>query len=341
MSYKEKKAEKPYKMHLQLPNKILRGIFWAILLFIFLRGILSFLKPDRTVEILEQVTVLKTVHSEELRQSSEIEKFAESFIYEWTTYEKNGREDFKNKVGKYLHKDLLKEDVYSFKTDSSNVYVNAYRIEDTGTNIYYVYVRAKVSQSITVEDKRDERETEKITEKTAEVIEKIETVITEEYIYKVPIEVVEEGKYLVRYLPKITNDDSYYSATSNIIDGIPEGFEEIKNIGAIETSIVNFLKSYYAGDESVVDYYLDVSADRSKFTTLKEEFLNFLRLENLKIYKNEEGVLYANVKYKVKNSTEEVYLQNIFLELTESVEGNRFYIKNMELGMENLRKGGL
>jgi len=341
MKIRKEKEEKPYKMQLQLPNKILRRIFWGILLFVFLRGIISFIRPDKTVETLEQVHELKGLYSEEIKLTTEIENFAKDFIYNWTTYKKDGKVDFENSIEKYVYKELLKENPYDFKTDSSNIYVNSYRVENTGTSIWYVYVKTKVSQTVLVEEKKvkeTEKETETKVEKEVKA-EKVEMVVTEEYIYKVPVEVT-EGKYLIRYLPQIVNDDFYYEVESSIVDSIPDGFEEIKNVGVIETSIINFLKSYYSEDQSVIDYYLDTLADKDKFITLQNKSFVFASLKDFKVYKNQAGVIYANVKYNTINANEVTYLQNVWFELVELSEDNRIYIRNMELSIENLKRGG-
>lgn len=315
---KPRKEKKPkyYIMRKNTVMKVLRVIFWVMLIFIFIRGVITIFRPDKEDEVSRMISEFKENYNNFTNQNTEIMSFAQNFANEYLTYEARGEADYKKRLEPYMSSAVLSGHINDFAAAADAVYVQAYRMEDYSENQKDVYVLAEV-------------------EYTTRKLEADQTYTTatsrNELVLKVPV-YCENGAYIVESLPLIVSDDV------NLEKYLPEEYYgttlEDSKAASVKTSVQNFLKAYFEQDESVINYYLAASADKTAFSGLHGRFA-FIGIDTIKIYQDAGGDIVCLVDFQVQDTENDVkMMQTVNLTIQES--GGKYYITAM-----NARKGNL
>ncbi len=324
ITLKEKvpKIKKPkstqYVLRKNKGMKALRIILWVILIFLFIRGVVSCFKTDTEEQAIQMITEFKENYNDFTNQNTEIMSFAQNFVKEYLTYEIRGESDYKKRLQEYVGANILNStNINDFSASAKAIYVQSYRIEAYSENQSDVYVLADVeytSQTLADDGK---------------------TYITESSIKQMSLSVPifhQNGKYIVESLPLVVTDsvqiDTYmveeYYGTA-ISDVMSE---------KIEKSIDNFLKAYFEQDESVINYYLSTDADKDKFTGFHGRF-TYAGMDSIKCYRDVGEDIICLVEFRIQDKENGVkMLQKINLFVQES--GGKFYIESMGTRTGNL-----
>lgn len=315
---KEKSDE--YIMKKNTGMMILRIIFWIILIFIFIRGIITIFRPDKEDTVDQMISEFKANYNTFTNENEEVMSFAQNFAKEYLTYAVKGEEDYKKRIQTYVTAAFLNAgDICDFSSSAEASYVQAYKMEDYSTDQKDVYVLAKIKYSM------------------QKLAEDGQTYTTEEssnqLVLKVPV-YCQNGSYVVENIPQIVSDTNYLN-DYKVEDYYGTSLTDIQNT-AVETSVVNFLKAYYEQDESVIDYYLGDNADKSNFTGLAGRF-TFMSIDTINSYLMESGDIICLVTYMIKDSENGAkMLQKINLSVQEN--GGKYYIESMNVRTGNLNR---
>lgn len=314
---KNQKGEKSgYVMRKNTGMKVLRVLFWGMLAFVFVRGVVSILKPDKEEAVSRMISEFRSNYSDFTNQNNEVMSFAQNFVNEYLTYSIRGEEDYKRRLEPYVASSVLSSHINDLTAAADAIYVQAYRMEDYSQSQKDVYVLAEVEYT-----------TRKLE------ADQTYTAVTSrnQLVLKVPV-YCEGGAYIVENLPLIVSDavnlekyvaEEYYGTTL-----------EDSKAAAVETSVQNFLKAYFEQDESVINYYLATSADKEAFSGLHGRFA-FLGIDAIKSYQDAGGDIVCLVEFQVQDSENNVkMLQKINLAIQEN--GGRYYITAMNARTGNL-----
>lgn len=305
-----------YVMKKNASLKILRVVLWAMIGFIFFKGVLSCFQRDRADEVDAMIRNFKANYSQFTGENEEVMAFAQNFAREYLTYTARGEEDYKNRLKDYVATNFFNESTQDFTASAEAVYVQAYRMEDYTGSQKDVYVQAEVEYTRRL---------------LQDGISYTEEVTRQPVTLKVPI-YCNKGTYVVESLPLMVSDsvlekyaaEEYYGSSLTDTES-----EKIK--GAVD----NFLKAYCEQDESVIDYYLDASADRTVFAGLNGRF-TYQGITDMKCYRDTTGDIVCLVKFKVQDIGNDVkLLQKINLVIEQS--GDRYYVKEMNARIGNLK----
>ncbi len=314
---KEKKThDKGYILKKNIGMRVLRVLLWIILVFIFVRGIVAIFNSDKEAEMKRLIADFKVEYGNFTNQNNEVMAFAQNFVREYLTYEIKGEEDYKNRLKPYVSKTFLNDSLNDFKNSAAAVYVQAYRMEEYSPNQVDVYVLAEVEYySRTLDNDAQSYVT---------------NCSRSQIVLNVPVYISAEQSYVVENIP-LPVTDSVYLEEFGIQEYSGTGLEDTT---AIKTSIENFLKAYFEQDESVINYYLDIGADKEKFSGLKGRF-TFLGIDDLKCYQEPGADITCLVEFNIKDiSNDAKLLQKINLSVRES--GGKYYIKSMGTRTGNL-----
>lgn len=311
IGFKEKQKAKAkddtYIMKKNTGMMIFRVLFWLILIFIFARGVIEIVRPDKESELTRLIQEFKQEQQLVGNAPDEVMDFAQDFAKEYLTYQQSGETDFKDRIKPYVSKRIhTLSGIYSFRHAAKATYIHAYRREEEKNGQYNVYINAEI------------------------MYEKEQGNEYESCILKVPISVSELG-YCVTSLPMYVKDerlDDTYNA--------PESrFGTEIDSSLIEPSIKNFLDAYYAQDQSMINYLLTSDADKSKFIGMNKRY-TFKKIDTIKAYQ-QEGAAEINCILKIKiqdtMNEEEVY-QEFNMTVIES--NDKVYIKDIDTKITGL-----
>ena len=315
---KVKKAQREYTMRKNTGMKILRIILWVMLVFIFLRGIVSIFRPDTKDEVTAMITDFKENYNQFTNQNSELMSFAQNFTKEYLTYTARGETEYKNRLKPYVSSGLLNSTkINDCSADAEAVYVEAYKIEAYSDCQADVYVLADLEYSNRILEDDGQTYTTQITK--------------DQVILSVPV-YYKNGKYIVEDVPLMVTDtvkmDDY---TAEVYSGTSLSDEIQKEVSL---SVDNFLKAYCEQDESVIDYYLGSKADKTKFIGLHGRF-SYLGIDNIHCYQETGADMVCLVEFRIQDEINGVkMLQKINLSISKS--GGKFYINNINTRTGNL-----
>jgi len=296
--------------------KILRALFYIILLFFFARGVIVSLQPTDEEGLIRTMENFKQEFASFKGENEEIMAFAQNFAREYLTYTVRGAEEHKSRMQPYISNRINNiPHLTDFSGSTTVNYIQAYRKELYAPNQYDVYIKAEVSYStITVE--------EGLTITT--------TTIKPTYL-KVPV-FAGNGAYIIEDLPVF------------VADSLLKGNYNPKNISLsragdavvseIRVALLNFLTAYYEAEQSVIDYYLYRNADKSTFWGLDGRY-SFDRLDSLNVFNLSNNEYLCVVGIFIKDSINDVRLYQGF-NLIIRAEGSRYYIKDMNTKTINL-----
>ncbi len=299
------KQAKSYVMKTTRKMLILRVVLWVAIGFIFLRGVISCIRPNKASELNQIIDQFKTEYYGTKDTNYETLGFAENFCMEYLTYDKD-KEQFGKRISPYFSKKVNIEEIYDFNNICEATDVHAYKIDEISKNQVDVYVHCQVMYTFQ------------------------DTKTRKEVILKVPVYVGESG-YIIEDIPMYINDSMY--------DGQYEAdvtFDGGKSIDPepYETTITSFLTAYYNSDQNAVNYILSADADARKFRCLGNLY-SFTKLDNLQTFDISHGKILCLVSFKITDtSSGAIILQNINVTLTD--DGKRLYVKDMNTKIINL-----
>lgn len=315
---KEPKKSKSdaYVMKKNTGMKIMRVILWIILAFVFVKGIFSIFQRDKT-EVMEQmIQDFKENYSDFTSQNEEVTAFAQNFVREYLTYEVRGEEEYKERLKQYVAANFFRESVLDFKASAEAIYVNAYRMEDYSGMQKDVYVQAEVQYVKRVLQQDGQTYTEEYSRKPITL--------------KVPVYCA-EGAYVIESVPLVVSDSVYleqYAPEDYYNTAVSE-----EEAAAIRLSVENFLRAYCEQDKSVINYYLDSSADKSEFEGLEGRF-TYQEISKIRSYQY-NGIIICLVEFKIQDKgNDAVMLQKINLTMRET--GGKYYIESMDTRTGNI-----
>ena len=298
--------------------KILTFLLWGALLFIFIRGVIVSLQPTDEQQVKRTIENFRQEFATFKGENEEIMAFAQNFARQYLTYTAREAEEYKSRLQPYISSKVNSiSEITDFSGSATAIYVQAYRKEMYAPNQYDVYVLADVSYTTSAEN-----EDGTITNTTT---------INPTYI-KIPI-YARNGAYIVEDLPVFVSDSllmANYRPSG--ITGIDRASDAVTN--DIKTALLNFLTAYYEAEQSVIDYYLSSSADKSTFWGLDGRY-RFDRLDTLNCYSISSSEYLCLVGFYVTDSINGVRLYQEYNLLIRS-EGTRYYIKDMNTKTINL-----
>lgn len=306
---KKKSHDEGYVLKKNTGMRILRVFLWVMLSFIFIRGIISIFNSDKEEKMQRMISDFKTEYSEFTNQNNEVMAFAQNFAREYLTYDVKKEEDYKARLSPYVAKNFFSNSINDFRSTAKAIYVQAYRLEEYSKNQMDVYVLAEVEYT---SRHLDEENQAYVTESTQEQV-----------MLNIPV-YLSNGAYVVENIPLPVNDSIYLEQYS-----VKEYYgTTMDDTTALQTSIENFLKAYFEQDESIINYYLDASADKEKFAGLKGRF-SFLGIEDLKCFREQPGEdIICLVTFKLQDGGNAAkLLQKVNLCIREG--GEKYYIKSM------------
>lgn len=307
--------ENPYILKKNRRAKVLRFLFWAMLSFFFLKGVLSSFRGTMAGEAQQMITDFKTDFQNYKDQDTEILAFAQNFAKEYLTYEVKGEVDYKERLKPYAAGTILNT-AYDLKGNSEAAYVEAYRKEEYSADQVDVFVMTEVLYTSRV-----------LAENQTDYVDQVDRQNT---ILKIPIR-IEDDRYIVEDLPVFVNDDvkiADFTATQFRTKEVSDEQEQ-----AIQQSLMNFFKAYYEEDQNVINYYLSAEADKSKFEGLNKRF-TFSGIGDLKAYSN-AGRIYSLVTVNIQDINGVIMPQKFNLELTD--QDGKYYVKTMDARNINLK----
>lgn len=316
---KKKEKTEEYVIKKNTGMKVARVLFWLILIFIFIRGILSMFKTDTQKQAEELIRNFKAEYSDFTSQNAEIMAFAQNFCKEYMTYEKNGEDDYKNRLTPYVSSGFLaSSNIVDFTASAEVKYVQAYRIEDYSQSQKDVYVAAEIQYESRKLNDDGQTYTTSQSSRTMTL--------------RVPI-YVHAGSYVVEDIPLVVADESIY-IPDYVVETYYGNSVTDEKAAALKTSVENFLKAYLEQDESVINYYLDSDCNKEDFTGLAGRF-SFSAIDKISCYTDESGQYICIVDFFVQDAENGVkMLQKINLSMRES--SGKFYINDL-----NVRSGNL
>lgn len=327
-----KKPKKPkteeYVLKKNTGMKALRIVLWTMLVFVFFKGIVSiFQKEDGIDEVNAIINNFRQEFSSVKDENEELLSFAQNFGREYLTYRVGEKDDYIDRIREYASSTVYNNSsLVDFKASAVCTYINAYRKEEYAAGQYDVYVYAIVEyeKQILNEDGQNY---------TAEVTQAETTMIVPVY--------ASAGRYMVEDIPLFVADsvaDDSYTAQSGYSGGAT--LTDATKVEAVQTSIINFLTAYYTAEQSVIDYYLASTADRSSFVGLNGRY-SFEYLDSIKCYQNADGSILAVACFVIKDTVNEAQLYQEFnVLLKEDQASGRYYILDMNTKIKNIRMEG-
>lgn len=294
-----------YKMSKAGLRKVLRIVFWVILITFFIKGVFVSLRKDPTDEINRTIQEFKNNWNNNQARETEILAFAQNFTREYLTYTGKNEAEFIKRITPYVSQNVLRNN-FSFSNSAEAVYVQAYKIQDYSNYQKDVFVLADVSYQAPAQT-------------------------SEQIILKVPVASI-DGHYIIEDLPVFVNDNIKIAQyANNGVSGTDIGTDETN---AVKKSLANFFKSYYEDEQNVINYYLTKDANPSDFMGLNGR-VKFGEIKNIKCHSTADSleiICIVTVSAVDKNGV--AMPQNYNLRLIKL--DNMYYIKSMETRTSNL-----
>ena len=314
-----KQKSEGYVLKKNAGMRILRYAAWAMLVFVFIRGVVTIFAPDKEMEVRHLIAEFQDELNESKELNNEAMAFAQNFAREYLSYQTKGEQEYRERIKPYVSREVYNQsNIFDFKSSASASYVQAYRMEQYGDKQLDVYVLAEITytQNVLAEDKS--------------------TYITENKkcctVLKVPL-YADKGRYVVEALPVFVSDENgmeQYGVQDYVGTGMKDS--DKKNV---ETAVKNFLKAYYEQDETVIDYYLSKEADKSTFEGLAGRY-TFEKIVSLSCYQEQDADIICLLEYQIKDSVNSaVMMQKVNLQVKK--DGGRYYIVTMDARTGNLQ----
>jgi len=317
-----KPKEKDYVLKRNGYLKVLRAFLWAFIVFFFVKGILVTAQPTDEEQIDQTIKNFKQEFATFKGENEEIMSFAQNFAREYLTYSTKDEEGYRNRLQPYVSDRFLNmTDITDFSSNAEATYVQAYRKEQYSENQYDVYVLADITYTYT-DSFSDEDGT----------ITTVKHTKTDKSYLKIPVYAA-NGAYIIEDLPVFVADSLLFGDYDTAAISGSKASDAVT--ADIKTTLLNFFSAYYEADQSVIDYYISSTADKSTFWGLYGRY-QFDSITSLNCY-TVEGVngYVCLVNIKIKDSGNNATLSQQYNLLIRS-EGTRYYIQDMNTKTMNL-----
>lgn len=303
-------------------KKIARVLLWGMIIFISIRGIVAIAKPDPLNEVQRKTDTFIREQQDRENLGFELQSFAQNFVKEYLSYESGRIDDYSRRVAPYTSTHVNFSGIQNFKNTATASYVQAYHMEQYDKNQYDIYVLATVEYDVPQPAKEGEDAASGSVK-----IEKSDTYL------KVPVRVLEPGKYIVEDFPVFTAAPIAWSYKPVQF----EGSEVDKSIStAIEGVLNNFYTAYYQENQTRIDYFLDPEADKYLFKGLNGRY-KFIKINNLKCSEDPQNsnkiLSLTELTVEDRNGQQLIQRFNVLLRR----DGDRYYIAQMDTKTVDLK----
>lgn len=316
----KKDKENLFIMRRDTKLRIGRFLIWAMMAFIFFRGVITCIQPDPRTEVNQAIQHFKSELDSFQSLDSELLAFAENFAVRYFTYHSGGEAEYSDGL-----KAFAAPQVSNIGFDIPNgaacrvLYANAYRKEQQSEDQYDIWVMLELEY--TTERRLDEGG---YTSQTS----------TEQTIIRVPV-MEQNGRYIVEDLPAFANDNSVIKKyTPESFKGGSECSDSVRQ--SVKKALTNFFIAYCRDEQSVINYYLSPKADQSDFIGLNGR-VQFNKIESLSVYPvpNENNRFIALVTLNLRDKNGMTFPQSYHIELL--YRDDQFYIETMDLRTQNIK----
>lgn len=272
----------------------IRGVVWAVLLILVVRGIVAFVKPPRPV-----INEIKYMQS--LSESDMVKAFAEQFVKEYLTYTSKDQGDYKNRLQKYTSNMISANNVIGW---SEVLEANVWQLRKIDDNNAVVVIHAVVRQGKEydtvnivnpglVDQSQNPAQQPTTMKNTANNIE-----YKEELYIKVPVKVIKESSFVVTDYPvfiepfEVVND--YYNDDTQTLEAASDNVRT-----EIKTLMDNFFQIYDDGTSDQISYYM---LDSQKMRGFEGKYI-YKRIVTYEVYKlnNVEDEVIADVQIETND----------------------------------------
>ncbi len=321
---KEKKVQpgkksEGYVLKKNTAMKILRYIAWAMLIFVFVRGVITIFAPDKETEVRHMIAAFKADLNGYKELNNEAMAFAQNFAKEYLSYKVKAEQEYMDRIKPYVSEAVRSQsNIWDFKNSATASYVQAYRMEQYGEKQLDVYVLAEITYTTNVLTEDQGKYTTDVKECQS--------------VLKVPL-YADNGKYVVESLPVFVSDTNgikKYAVQNYFGTGIKENSKK-----EVVAAIGNFLKAYYEQDETVINYYLSKDADKSKFEGLDGRY-TFEKIVSANCYQEPGADMICLLEYQIRDAVNNALVtQKVNLQVIK--DGSKYYIVSMDARTGNLK----
>lgn len=295
--------------------KVIRGVLWALIGFVVLRGAVSLVRGSEADKIkVENTKLIETVNKQSGLETNAY-SFAEAFTRDYFTRYPINTDFFKNNMLKYTNEALA--DAMNNNSYSEVISVNAFNFNKYSDNQYNVSVQANLKQYIPKPGQ------EKVPKDKLAYDMKLVTECIE-----VPVYVDNNGNMSVDDMPVMVS----YPAKANVPQVVYQGEQETDPdvVNKMNDVLNNFFKAYYELDQTQIDYFLANGASQIRGTN-GEYKLD--KLDSVNIFRKDNNQYLATVELTI-NAFESQVKQRFNVILVK--EGNKYLIKDLNSRMFNL-----
>lgn len=317
MKRQPKKNNKVFKLKTTAFQKVGRIIFWTFFIFLLLRGIGTLFNTDETSKAEDVVKGFEQTISKRSKIEYEASAYAESFAYEFMTYDPYDLSGYRERLSSYLPAYL--GDIgpnTDTNTKTAVLSTKAYEFEwisESQINVK-VWLKVRYDTNENIEDK-------------AQISTKYKAIGL-----KVPVAFIDE-KYAVEDYPAFIsvpdkadiNHDIYTAYTAEKREA-----DEIKEV------LNSFFKVYYSGSSGEISYYME----NSKSIKGLESTFMYNRLGTISVFADNT----KDSQMETYTALAEIYITDpdSDLEMKQKYnirlinDGKRYYISNFDVRTGNL-----
>lgn len=295
--------------------KVIRGVLWALIGFVVLRGAVSLVRGSEADKIkAENTKLIETVNKQSGLETNAY-SFAEAFTRDYFTRYPINTDFFKNNMLKYTNEALA--DAMNNNSYSEVISVNAFNFSKYSDNQYNVSVQANLKQYVPKPGQ------EKVPKDKLAYDMKLVTDCIE-----VPVYVDNNGNMSVDDMPVMVSAPAKANVPQVVYQGEQETDPDVVN--KMNDVLNNFFKAYYELDQTQIDYFLANGASQIRGTN-GEYKLD--KLDSVNIFRKDNNQYLATVELTI-NAFESQVKQRFNVTLVK--EGDKYLIKDLNSRMFNL-----
>lgn len=286
----------------------IRTIFWIVVCFIIVIGVLQVVKS-------KQPRIIENIYRTEVNESesNKAKAFAEGFVKDYLTFSTSKRGEYKEKMDKYMNAAVVlgKTEYATGSSEVLNTVVWDVEVIDPNTSNIIVRAEVKVTNDSVTEERYDPNTGERKQYPVEEI---------KEYFVSVPI-VAKDGKVIVNDYPAFVADESKLDEPLASYVGANTVMDEEKQ--EIEKFLEDFFDVYYTGTEGQIKTFFETDP---KLKGMQGEF-DFNTIVSLESYK-ENDVVTNVVVLSVKSPIGAEFNQRYLIEMKKA--GDHWVITEIE-----------
>lgn len=297
---RRKAREKPYRVHVEVRNRLIQILIWLILLFFVALGAFSFATREDSASV--KRTLNKAAASVQQTSSAEEQAsaMAVAFVYDYFTYNPQDQDGYLQRINSYAANGLTFE-------------LPAHGVATTVTSATVKDVIKGVDGAVDV------------TVQTRVVSEPGEGASAGEHIYQYRVALyTEQGNCAVLSEPLLVAD-SNRAKRITIPEQLAGETVSEKEQKQVEILAGNFLKAYYGTNQNELLYF--VTQNFGSTATVGSNF-QFQGITDITVVPAGSGAYEAEVKYQISDSVTELK-QKVYLSVVTGAEG-RLYVDQMQ-----------